>query len=62
MLECIAALESTHGISIVTNQCNLFLTLMGKPVENIDPEIHVQFLMLVARHVHNMYTEIIKER
>ena len=55
LLESIAALETSHGVFIITNQCNNFLTLMGKHVENIDPGINVQFLSLVARHVHNIY-------
>ena len=62
MLDSIGILENNHNVSFITNQSNMFLTLMGKQVENLDPEIHVHFLMLVAKHVHNMYTKVISAR
>ena len=62
MLEDIANFENAHGTAIVNNQCNLFLILMGKPIDNIDFDIHVNFLMLVARHIHSMYITVTKCR
>ena len=62
MLDDIANFENAHSISIVNNQCNLFLILMGKPIDNIDFETLAKFLMLVARHMHSMYITVTKCR
>ena len=62
MLEDISILENGHDVSLLTNQRNLFYTLMGRPIEDLDPNVLIEFAMIVARSIHKMYTTAIKDR
>ena len=62
MLEDIAILDYSHSVPIISNQCTLFHTLMGKGIENLDSKVLIKFLMLVARSIHKINTSVIKDQ
>ena len=62
MLDEISALETAHGTQVLTNDVDMFATLLGNIPVDIDPELGLQFLKIVAKGVYRMYRTVMMNR
>ena len=62
MLNEISDLELLHMATILTNSDDMFSTLLGKISNDIQPEIGIAFLEIVATNVYEMYRTVVLNR
>ena len=62
MLNEISDLEVAHVITILANSDDMFSTLLGKIPEDIQHDIGMAFLRIVATNVYEMYRTTLLNR
>ena len=62
MLDEISALETAHGTQVLTNDVDMFATLLGNIPVDVDPELGLLFLKIVSTGVYRMYRTVMMNR
>ena len=55
MFDEIARLENRMNATLLQDQIDIYLVLMGRLPNDIDIDVQVMFLRIVTCHVYNMY-------
>ena len=54
--------DHTYDTRVLSEQCNYFMTIMGRIPKDINNELNLKFLKMVARYIHLIHSTVLKNR